>query len=119
MDSKTALKIARAAFPQWKGRKVTVNTTGTASVYGTFWDGGTKNEYAAIDLATGRISHADNALGTPAEMGGKAGDYKTRVPVGVAVVQWSVFCGRDCGCTVYLAAPDSLPAGTIARELSA
>lgn len=120
MDSKTALKIARAAFPQWKGRKVTVSTHGSAHIGGTFWDEGSRREYRAVNLATGGVALAAESLETPAWYGGNGGrDITVRIPNGAAIVSHFICCGKDAGCTVYLAAPDSLPASETMRELSA
>lgn len=102
----TALQIARAAFPRWAGRKVKTVTTGTVQMFGMAADGGTWNEYAAVNIATGKVAPMPASMRTPREMGGTDGDYTVSVPAGFAIVCHAYFCGHDCGCTVtYSAAP--------------
>ena len=80
------------------------------------WDGGTKNDYTAVCLTTGEVVAMPHSMNNPREYGGTDGDYKVTVRAGFAVVEHSYFCGRDVGCTVYLAAAPVLT-GTEALAL--
>lgn len=103
-----ALRIARAAFPDWRGRKAKFDRNGTCGMYGTYWSEGSINEYVAVNLATGMIAETPLSMKSPRELGGTGGDSRVVVPAGFAIVCRAIFCERDCGCTVYLAAAPAL-----------
>lgn len=102
MDRATARKIAKAAFPEWRGRKLFVKVRPDVFLSDTFWSGGTRNDYVAVELATGRTAPTLPKVGTPREFGGQGGDVRVPIPEGVAIVEHSIFCGKDVGCTVYI-----------------
>ena len=106
----TAFAIARAAFPSWTGRKARFSPRGTVHVGGTCWDGGTRSEFVAVRLATLETCSLPESSRTPREMGGTAPDSTVTVPEGYALVEHTIFCGRDAGCTVYVAAALALDA---------
>lgn len=95
--------IVKAAFPEYRGRKITSKIGELVNVTGTYWDGGSRNEFVAVELATMRVQPMAAALRDPVELGGMRGG-KVAVPVGYAIVEHSIFCGRDVGCVVYYAA---------------
>lgn len=111
MDTATARKLAKLAFPGWRGRKLRVKETPEVGLYGTYWDGGSKNEFVAVELATGRVAPSHAALSIPREFGGLGGSHRLVIPEGVAVVEHSIFCGKDVGCTVYVRPEKTLEAG--------
>ena len=104
------LAIARIAFPNWKGRKCSVTNGATVRVEGTFWDGGSRTEFVAVNLATGEVCGLPESTRTPREMGGTAPDNLTVVPSGYALVSHSIYCGKDVGCNVTFGAPMALAA---------
>lgn len=96
--------IAKAAFPGWKGRKLRVERRETVTLSGTYWSGGSKNEFVAVELATMRTSPADARLGDPNAFGGIGDSCPTiGIPVGFAIVEHVIFRGKDLGCRVYMA----------------
>ena len=97
-----ARKVAKLAHPEWRGLKVTVKRGGVVSITGTYWTEGSRNTFAAVNLETGAVDPKPEALRTPQEIGVRGGDHKVVVPPGFAVVEHSVYCGQDAGCTVYL-----------------
>ena len=101
-DAKFTKSIVKAAFPAYRGRKITSKTGELVNVDGTYWDGGTRNEFVAVELATLRTQPMANALRNPVELGGMRGG-KVAVPAGHAIVEHSIFCGKDVGCVVYYA----------------
>mgnify|MGYP000051717498 FL=1 len=106
----TPRDIAKIAFPEWRGRKVSVADGNRVYVGGTFWDGGSRTQYVAVRLATGERCDLPPSAQTPREMGGTAPDALVTVPDGYAMVAHSIFCGRDAGCTVTLGSPMALDA---------
>lgn len=106
------LAIARIAFPSWGGRKCSVSEGSTVRVECTFWDGGSRTEFVAVNLATGEVCGLPESARTPREMGGTAPDNLTIVPAGFALVSHSIYCGKDVGCNVTFGAPMALAAST-------
>ncbi len=115
----TPIAIARIAFPSWGGRKCSVSEKSTVHVGDTFWDGGSRTEYVAVNLATGQTCGLPESASTPREMGGTAPDARVTVPAGFALVSHSIYCGRDVGCTVTFGAPPALATGETRRALDA
>ena len=56
----TVSRIIRADFPSWKGRRVAVEVGPQDSPreYSQYWDGGSKDTWAAVDAETGKAQHA-------------------------------------------------------------
>ncbi len=111
VDSIDALAIARIAFPEWRGKKATIVRQDAVELLGTFWDGGSKNTFRAVNIATGETSDAARGMDTPVVFGGKAANQSVRLPPGFAIVEHIVFCGKELGCRVYLAPEPTLEAG--------
>jgi hypothetical protein len=75
-------------------------------MFGARWDGGSKSTFIAVDLATGRVSDPDaRAFGSFARPSTPTVD----LPVGVAIVEHAMFCGKDTGCTIYLRPENAAP----------
>jgi hypothetical protein len=115
----TPIAIARIAFPSWGGRKCSVSEKSVVHLDGTFWDGGSRTEYVAVNLSTGEVCGLPESVKTPREMGGAALDNLTAVPIGYALVAHSIYCGKDVGCVVTFGAPSALATGETRRALDA
>lgn len=105
-----ARAVAKAAFPEYTGRKIKTVAGKPVQIYNTYWGGGSKNSFVAVELATLRICPTPASISTPKELGGTGGDHTVIVPAGYAIVLHVIFCGRDLGCTVYLSADDAVDA---------
>ena len=110
MTTKIAASIktlARAAFPEYKGRKI--KTAQRASyTMSNFWDGGSRTFVKAVNLATGKMVDPSELTANP--MNGAA-HATFQIPAGIAIVEHSFFCGQDCGLTVVTAAPVAIECG--------
>ena len=93
---KQALPIIRATFPNYNGRKVKVEFRESITFFDTNWGGGTKNTYAFV-RADGAIAHYD----APAPWVNPVEGKTVPLPPDVIVVCHSIFCGQDCGLTIY------------------
>jgi hypothetical protein len=71
-----------------KKRETRIVVTETVTFQNTFWDGGSKSEYRAVKLESGETAILD-------------GKTVTLEP-GFAIVEHSVFCGKEVPLTVYL-----------------
>ena len=104
-SNKAVKAILNATFPNWRGRKVFVNGSGKVSFHDTNWGGGTRNEYKAITyrIANGKLLIDDtDHLTAPAPWNNTIESQRVQLPEGVAVVEHSYFCGKDCGVTIHL-----------------
>lgn len=100
LTSKVARPITDQVFPDYKGRKFSVDFTNSVTFFDTNWGGGTRNKYAAI----GR----DGQKGTftaPAPWVNPLEGQTIELTPDVIIVEWSIFCGKDLGLTIY-AHPD-------------
>lgn len=95
----TLVKIAQYAFPEYHGRKYFVeyqNTIDTAYNNGACGGGGTQYYYRFIRM---------DGLMMEVPVIGLGDDFRKHesiIPQGCACVVHSIFCGHDCGLTVYL-----------------
>ena len=104
-DTKEVRDIAAIAFPSYAGKKFAVDTIAGNIRLDSYWSGGSRDFYALIDMATGRgIPVPEN--GTPFSNDGQIFTLD-RFPANVALVQHTIFCGKDLGVTV-LVHPDNL-----------
>ena len=100
-QDETIATLARLAFPLWRGKKLrVVKTDGTVSIQDTAWNGGSRSSYVAIAINAGTFERiADVRRVNPL----RERDERTiPIPVDVAIVEHSIFLGKDHGCTVYL-----------------
>lgn len=88
--SKLARTIALACYPEYKGRKIRVESRETYYV-DNMWGGGSRNFATAYNLETGTAAAAIQTVGP-----------EVKIPAGVAIVEHSFFCGKDCGITIYV-----------------
>jgi len=109
--------MARMAFPGYTGRKFKLDNSGHPVNVTSYWDGGSRDYYSAVNLSTGtRIDVPQN--GTPFDGGPVAPDGVT-VPAGYVIAQHSIFCGKDMGLTFYVnpeTATQFLPAPDVLTE---
>jgi hypothetical protein len=113
-DNPEFKEIALLAFPGYSGRKFKLDTfTGPMNLT-SYWDGGSKESYVILNLKT-RKSKVVPENGTPYT--GKSFRI-SKLPEGFAVVEHSIFMGKDMGITIFvnpenmakmLPAPDETP----------
>jgi hypothetical protein len=93
---KAAAKIIEATFPDYNGKKITVEFTDKVTFCDMNWSGGTKNAYKVLSVDGSVFS-----IPAPAPwvnvLEGKSVDMTRQV----LVVQHSYFCGKDCGIRIY------------------
>ena len=92
--------LARKAFPGYTGRKYKLDNSGRPVNVTSYWDGGSRSYYAAVNLSTGATLPAPQN-GTPFD-GGPIAPDGVKVPAGFVIVEHSIFAGTDCGITFYI-----------------
>lgn len=96
----------------WRGRKVKVKVTNSVSISGTYWDGGSKSYWYAVNLMTRQsvplaAQAANLAPWDPRHIA--AMNATPTIPPGAVIVEHSIFCGKDAGLYLYVSDPASLP----------
>ena len=102
-DLRTApevLRVIRAASASYKKRSASVVATDEVELHGTYWDGGSRSTYTAVDLATMRSRGAPQYA--PPQFGGPRQAPRVVIPDGVAIVETGVFCGKTASACVYV-----------------
>lgn len=89
-------RLLKVTFPEYRGRKVKARLWKGPMRLENYWDGGTRSYYVAVRIADGGISNfgTDN----PFE---RSAHEEVDLPVGVLLVEHSIFCGKDMGITVW------------------
>lgn len=104
-SDKTIKAILAATYPEYKGRKITV-IPATSYQMMDYWSEGSRHFVKAYALVNGRVAASSSAAQTPWR--GEA-HARVAVPVGILLVEHSIFCGKDCGITIYVN-PENLAA---------
>lgn len=91
----------------YNGRKFKVQASGKVTIHDTIWGGGTRSTWHMLRLADGALAPLDQSKRDP-----KPGDpfgwipnvdgQSFDIPEGYAVVEHSIFCGKDMGLTFYV-----------------
>lgn len=96
-------EIARAAFPDYNGKKFSVAAFQGPMNLTSNWDGGSRTFYAAVDLNTRKAAQVPQN-GTMFD----AQKYQVNtLPPNLAIVAHSIFSGKDGGIVIYVN-PESL-----------
>lgn len=72
----------------------------TIPITAGLWDGGSRDKYYAIDFATGRQIELPGQMAAPWDTSRR--DREITLQPGFAVVEHSIFCGKDMGLTFYV-----------------
>lgn len=91
-------EIAKVGFPSYNGRIFKISKFEGPMELRSYWDGGSRDYYAIVDLRTMRTAEIPQG-------GSGHGDvpYKiTSLPEGMAVVEHTYFSGKDLGLTVFV-----------------
>jgi hypothetical protein len=114
-----AITLMRAAFPSYAGRRFQTRVATTVNVASS-WDGGTRDFYAFVNLATGDASGPvpqQSAFDRPIP-----GVKSVPLVDGLACVKHTIFCGEDLGLTLILSpsnGPRFLPVSATVTETEA
>lgn len=109
LTKKQAWPIVRHAFPDYTGRKFNLEFAEQPYIGDTNWGGGTRNKYVLVKLGSDFERQAFPAFSpwaNPIE--------GERFPMrqGFALIEHSIFCGKDCGVTIYAHPADETKAIT-------
>lgn len=102
--------IIAATYPDHRGRKIEVRPTVQVALHDLHWSGGTRSEYRACTLDGTALGSTERVarLAPWSSAALAAEGARVELPPGTAVVEHSVFCGRDMGLRVYIR-PEDMP----------
>jgi hypothetical protein len=109
--------IVGATFPEYRGRKITVRVQQYPLHIESYWSGGSRSYFAAVNLRTmATVSVPQN--GTPFDGGPIAADGVI-IPEGFAIVEHCIFSGKDLGLRIHVneaSLPRLLSDGSLVSE---
>jgi hypothetical protein len=86
---------------RYSGKKYSVVIGETMTLQSTYWSGGTRSTYRVVELTSGKQERiAGN--GAPDCFGIDLNGQGITLKPGYAVVEHSIFCGKDGGLTFYI-----------------
>lgn len=109
LNKKQVWPIVEHAFPDYTGRKFSLEFNASPTVYDTNWGGGTRNQYKLVQLTE---SFGYVPFPTFAPWANPIEGEKFPMRQGFALVVHSIFCGKDCGITIYAHPADQMVALT-------
>lgn len=90
-DAPEVRAICLAAFPDYSGRKFSVDAFHGPRRIISMWSGGSRDTYALVNILTLQTIPIGQGIGDLDEL-----------PAGAALVQHTIFNGRDLGCRVHV-----------------
>ena len=94
------LAVIRAVAPKYRKRSAILHAATSVELSGTYWDGGSRSSYDAVNLSTRRVGSAPQYA--PPQFGGPVDTPRVEIPEGVAIVRTGFFCGKQAAATVYI-----------------
>jgi hypothetical protein len=84
----------------YRKRKVWIHVSESVTFSQVNWDGGSKSEYHALDLATGKLSSPD--MGRKAPWENPFEGMTVAIPDGVVIARTGYFCGKPSTLALYV-----------------
>ncbi len=93
----TIRPLLRVSFPEYKGRTYRVQFTDQVHISNTYWSGGTRSWYVAIQMENGKVSRLPSLAPWDNPIEGQ------KIPLGenTVIAEHAHFCGKDMGITFY------------------
>jgi hypothetical protein len=99
-DNPELKTIIKAAFPDYRKQNCFVHVSTECTLSGTYWDGGSRSTYVAVNLSTKRSAGAPQY--DPPQFGGPQRDPKCAIPAGIAIVKSGTFCGKTAIAQIFI-----------------
>ena len=104
--------IVQAAYPGYRGRRVTLEADETLDVR-SYWDGGSRDYFVFVRLADRKTLAMPPQSPYDRQI---RGAEVAPIPPGFVCVEKSIFCGKDVGITIHVNPadmPKMLPAAPV------
>lgn len=94
-------QVPAALIGSYTGRKFKARVSDSVTLRNTYWSGGTRSTYRAASLANGE-SRALPGNPAPYHFGGNMEGQTIDLVPGYAIVEHSIFCGKDMGLVFHI-----------------
>jgi hypothetical protein len=104
-ENPTLQTIFRKALPSYKKHTIYIHISQSIELWGTWWDGGSRDEYCAINSKGDHLPFTYSQ--DPPEF--RTGDKKIptiKLGNGVAVIRHGISCGKPATAGLYVAPED-------------
>jgi len=92
--------LIKAADPSYRRKTAVVKVADGIRLSRTFWDGGSRSTYTAVDMVT--RAAVDAPQFAPPQFGGPTTPPTVKLPPNICVVETGVFCGKVSQAYVYV-----------------
>lgn len=99
-DHPELLKIIKAVAPDYRKHKCFLYIAESIELQGTYWDGGSRSSYSAVNLKTFQSGNAQQYA--PPQFGGPVDTPRCEIPENVAIVSTGTFCGKTATASITL-----------------
>lgn len=89
-------RIVEIAYPGYKGRKIRIAPFSKMSI-NSYWSGGSRDYFVFVNLLTKQVFETPQN-GTMFDSHSLECNH---LPENIALIEHSIFCGKDCGITIY------------------
>jgi hypothetical protein len=89
----------------YTGRKYAFKAVEEVQVKSTYWDGGSRSTWTAVKLSTRQVVPLPKF--DPPQFGGPQSIPPIPLEQDMAIIEHSIFCGKDMGLTIYIHPSDS------------
>jgi len=103
-------RLILAADPTYRKRTAALTVASEVALRGTYWSGGTRATYTAVNIATRQSQTAEQYA--PPQFGGPKEVPTVALPPGAVIVQTGFFCGKVSTAQVFIHPQDLNPALT-------
>jgi hypothetical protein len=93
-------RVIRSVDPKYRKHKAIVAGAERVTLSGTYWDGGSRSSYTAVNLETGLSLGAPQY--SPPQFGGPRVDPVVELPEGVVIVRTGIFCGKTETAKIFI-----------------
>jgi hypothetical protein len=93
-------RVIRSVDPKYRKHKAIIAGAERVTLSGTYWDGGSRSSYTAVNLETGLSIDAPQY--SPPQFGGPKVDPVVELPEGVVIVRTGIFCGKTETAKVFV-----------------
>ena len=97
-DCPVAARILAAI--NYRKHRACIKVRETVKISGTYWDGGSRSEYTAVQISSGQS--ITGMRFDPPQFGGPSSDPVVPIPDGVAVVEHGTCCGKAATAYIYM-----------------
>jgi hypothetical protein len=97
-------RIVQAAYPSYRGRKVSIVPQRYPPNVRSYWEGGSRDYFVFLRLDTLAVAASPERIRQTGAM-----CHAVTLPLGIVCVEHSIFCGKDTGIRIQPTTVENLP----------